>query len=81
MGNIELRDRKGKGGTIVIVATNISATLQFFIIFAPVAKVNSNIFPHHVNFQMTSCDAGKLAHGASVRLFPRVGPFVLLQIV
>ena len=37
------------------------------------------VITHHVNFQMTSCNAGKLAHCASVRLFPRVGPFVLLQ--
>ena len=35
---------------------------------------------HHVSFQITSIIAGKLAHCASVRLFPRVGPFVLLQI-
>ena len=39
----------------------------------------SCMLPHHVNFQFTSCNAGKLAHCASVRLFPRVGPFVLLQ--
>ena len=35
--------------------------------------------PHHVIFQITSCDAGIFAHCASVRLFPRVGPFVLFQ--
>ena len=40
----------------------------------------SCVLPHHVNFQLTSCNAGKLAHCASVRLFSRVGPFVLLQI-
>ena len=40
----------------------------------------SCVLPHHVIFQMTRCYAGKLAHCASVRLFPRVGPFVLLQI-
>ena len=34
---------------------------------------------HHVNFQMTSCNAGKLAHCAYVRPFPRVGSFVALQ--
>ena len=33
--------------------------------------------PHHVIFQMASCNAEKLAHCASVRLFPRVGPFVV----
>ena len=37
------------------------------------------VVPHHVNFQITSCNAGKLASCASVRLFPRVGPLVLLQ--
>ena len=31
------------------------------------------VFPHHVPFQNTSCNAGKLALCASVRLFPRVG--------
>ena len=35
---------------------------------------------HHVNFQLTSCNAGKLASCASVRLFSRVGSFVILQI-
>ena len=41
----------------------------------------SCMLPHNVNFQMTSLNAGILTHCASVRLFPRVGPFVLLQIV
>ena len=40
----------------------------------------SCMIPHHVIFQMANLNAGKLAHCASVRLFPRVGPFVLLQI-
>ena len=40
----------------------------------------SCMLPHHVNFQFTSCNAGILAHCASVRLFPRVGSFVGLQI-
>ena len=40
----------------------------------------SCVLTHHVNFQLTSLNAGKLAHCASVRLFPRVGSFVLLQI-
>ena len=40
----------------------------------------SCMLPHHVNFQFTSCNAGKLAHCASVRLFPRVGSFVPLQV-
>ena len=40
----------------------------------------SCVHPHHVLFQLTSCNAGKLARCASVRLFPRMGSFVLLQI-
>ena len=40
----------------------------------------SCVVPHHVNFQLASLNAGKLAHCASVRLFPGVGPFVGLQI-
>ena len=39
----------------------------------------SCVLPHNVNFQFTSLNAGKLARCASVRLFPRVGPFVFLQ--
>ena len=39
----------------------------------------SRVHPHHVLFQFKSCNAGKLARCASVWLFPRVGPFVLLQ--
>ena len=41
----------------------------------------SCVLTHHVGFQIGSFSAGILAHCASVRLFPRVGPFVLLQIV
>ena len=40
----------------------------------------SSVLPHRVFFQITSCNAGKLAHCASVRLFSRVGSFVLLHI-
>ena len=39
----------------------------------------SCVLLHHVYFQITSCKAGILTHRATVRLFPRVGPFVLLQ--
>ena len=39
----------------------------------------SCVDPHHVLFQLTSLNEGKSASCASVRLFPRVGPFVLLQ--
>ena len=44
-------------------------------------RLFSRVVPHHVIFQLTSCNAGKLTHYASVRLFPRVGSFVLLQVV
>ena len=40
----------------------------------------SCVLPHHMGFQVISCNAGILTHRAPVRLFPRVGPFVLLQI-
>ena len=40
----------------------------------------SCVLPHHVNFQIASFNTGIIAHCASVRLFPRVGPFVMLQI-
>ena len=40
----------------------------------------SCVLPLHVNFQMLSINAGILAHCASVRLFSRVGSFVLLQV-
>ena len=33
----------------------------------------SCVVPHHVNSQLTSLNTGKIAHSASVRLFPRVG--------
>ena len=38
------------------------------------------VLTHHVSLQLSCCNARKLTHCASVRLFPRVGPFVLLQI-
>ena len=42
-------------------------------------RLFSCVDPHYVHFQITSCNAGILASCASVRLFPRVGPFVLFQ--
>ena len=39
----------------------------------------SCVLPNHVNFQLTSLNTGKLTQCASVRLFPRVGSFVLFQ--
>ena len=40
----------------------------------------SCVDPHHVIFQFTRLNEGRLAHCASVRLLPRVGPFVPPQI-
>ena len=39
------------------------------------------VLPHHMFFQSTSCNAGILTHCSSVRLFPRVSPFVPFQMV
>ena len=39
------------------------------------------MLPHYVLFQLNSTNAGIIAHCAFVRLFPRVGPFVGLQMV
>ena len=39
----------------------------------------SCVLSHHVRFHFTSCNAGILTHCASVRLFPRVRPFVPFQ--
>ena len=40
----------------------------------------SSMVPHHVVLEITRRNTGKLACCASVGLFPRVGPFVHLQI-
>ena len=60
--------------------------LQFIYVYAIVVALVtlvwllSCVLSHHVLFQITSHNARKLAHCASVRLFSRVGPFVPLQI-
>ena len=38
------------------------------------------VLPHHVIFQLIRCNAGILTHCASVRLFPRMSPFMPLQV-
>ena len=43
-------------------------------------RLFSCVHPHHVIFQLRSLNEGKLAGCASVRFFPRVGPFVVVQI-
>ena len=41
--------------------------------------LSSCVLPHHVISQLKCRNTRKLAHCASVRLFPRLVPFVLLQ--
>ena len=62
------------------VALQITRSGTSVIALAALVWLFSCVLPHHVIFQIFSCNAGKLAHCASVRLFPRVGAFVLLQI-
>ena len=42
-------------------------------------RLFSCVVPHYVLFRFTSCNAGKLARFAYVRLLLRVGSFVALQ--
>ena len=61
------------------VALQITRSSASEVALVTLVWLFSCVLVHHVLFQITSFDAGKLAHCASVRLFPRVGPFVLLQ--
>ena len=54
-------------------STNVVALVTLVWLF-------SCVLTHHMSFQSTSSNAGIMAHCASVRLLPRVGPFVLDQI-
>ena len=63
------------------VALQMTRTGGSIVALVTLVWLFSCVLPHHVNFQFSSCNAGKLAHCASVRLFPRVDSFVLLQIV
>ena len=62
---------------VLLQITRLNASI---IALVTLEWVFSSVVPLHVSFQMTSCNAGKLTRCASVRLFPRVGSFVLLQI-
>ena len=62
------------------VALNITRLSESVVALVALEWFLSCVVFHHVNFQLTSCNAGKLAHCASVRLFPRVGSFVALQV-
>ena len=61
------------------VALQLTRRSASVIALATFVWLFSCVVPHHVIFQMTTCNAEKLASCASVRLFTRVGPFVLLQ--
>ena len=61
------------------VALQITRLSESIIALVTLERLFSCVHPHHVIFQLTSCNAGKLARCAYVRLFPRVGPFVHLQ--
>ena len=62
------------------VALQVARRSGSVVALVTLERLFSCMLPHHVICQMTSCNAGKLAHCASVTLFPRVGPFVGLQI-
>ena len=62
------------------VALQLTRRSAGVVALVTLERLFSCVVPHHVQFQLTSCNAGKLACCASVRLFPRVGSFVLLQI-
>ena len=62
------------------VALQVTRRSASIIALVTLERPFSCVVAHHVNFQLTSCNAGKPARCASVRLFPRVGPFVALQI-
>ena len=62
------------------VALQMARLSKSIIALITLERLFSCVHSHHVHFQLTNCNAGKLACCASVRLFPRVGPFVLLQI-
>ena len=62
------------------VALKITRRNASIIALVTLVRLFPCVDPHHVIFQMTFSNAGKLARCASVRLFLRMGSFVLLQI-
>ena len=58
---------------IVRGSASITAPVTLVLLFSCMLRPN-------VAFQMTSCDAGKLANCATVKFFSRVGPFVQFQV-
>ena len=63
------------------VALQVRRCSESVVTLVTLVWLFSCMVPHHVLFQLTGRNAGILTYCASVRLFPRVGPFVLLQIV
>ena len=63
------------------VALQITRRRASVVALVTLVWLYSCVLAHHVNIQLVSCNAGKLAHCASVRFFPRVSPFVILQMV
>ena len=62
---------------VALQVTRLSARV---IALVTLVWLFSCVHTHHVGFQLSSSNAGKLALCASLRLLPRVGPFVHLQI-
>ena len=61
------------------VLLQITRLSESIIALVALERLFACVHPHHVLFQITNLNAGKLAHCASVRPFPRVGSFVALQ--
>ena len=62
------------------VAPQLTRSCRSVVALVTLERLFSCVVPHHVHFQLISCNTGKLASCASVRLFPRVGSFVILKI-
>ena len=61
---------------VLVQITRSGANIVALVTFE---RLFSGVFYHHVNFQITSCNARILARCASVWLFSRVRPLVSLQ--
>ena len=61
---------------VLLQMTRLGASI---IALVTLERLFSCVVPHYVLFQFTSCNAGKLARFAYVRLLLRVGSFVALQ--
>ena len=57
------------------VALKMTRRSASVVTLVTLERLFSCVHPHNVNFQCTSSNERRLAHCASVRLFPRVGFF------